>query len=185
MLTCKVAARSCCCQILWYSALATAHARGKPGVGPAVFLTLVQSLHCRLNQNKAQENPPPGRQITEVRKQADSQDFIILRKSSGTPVSHLIQAYMRWKYGGVFFLILAWEESEGPVTYICSTIVRQGECTMLRCQMFATDLKPGHLSCIAWFSPSRSYIFVALHLKLCYYIYQLCTYNPVFTDDAL
>lgn len=83
------------------------------------------------------------------------------------------------------FLILAWEESEGPVTYICSTIVRQGECTMLRCQMFATDLKPGHLSCIAWFSPSRSYIFVALHLKLCYYIYQLCTYNPVYTDDAL
>lgn len=156
---------------------------------PCCFSNSSSILHCRLNQNKAQENPPPGRQITEVRKQADSQDFIILRKSSGTPVSHLCRIWYKRICGEntvvCFFLMLAWEESEGPVTYICSTIVRQGECTMLRCQMFATDLKPGHLSCKAWFSPSRSYIFVALHLKLCYYIYQLCTYNPVYTDDAL
>ncbi len=54
---------------------------------PCCFSNSSSILHCRLNQNKAQENPPPGRQITEVRKQADSQDFIILRKSSGTPVS--------------------------------------------------------------------------------------------------
>lgn len=75
--------------------------------------------------------------------------------------------------------MLAWEESEGPVTHICSTLVRQGECTMLRCQMFATDLKPGQLSCIQWFSPYRRYTFVAYHFKLCYYIYPLIhTHSP-------
>lgn len=191
MLTCKVAARSCCalpdCVGFCSSHCACAwEAWGRP----CCFSNSSSILHCRLNQNKAQENPPPGRQITKVRKQADSQDYMILREqrnSSVAFVSDLIQAYMRWKYGGVFFLMLAWKESEGPLTYICSTLVRQGECTMLRCQMFATDLKPGHLSCIAWFnvSPSRSYMFVALHLKLGYYIYQLCMYNPIYTDDAL
>ncbi len=107
MLTCKVAARSCCvlpdCVGFCSSHCACAwEAWGRP----CCFSNSSSILHCRLNQNKAQENPPPGRQITEVRKQADSQDYMILREernSSVAFVSDLIQAYMRWKYGGVFF----------------------------------------------------------------------------------